>query len=146
VSISAFGDVETEPLQIALQTLHVCVGEPAHLGVVLTDDYLRTGLGAYNQSSLITGRPWLLVKPVGCQIWVGPLFRPGHTGCWNCLAERLRMNRQIESYVHMQKGRVEPFPLARSYTPATLSIAWNLAACEIVGWIARGESPLLEGK
>jgi oxazoline/thiazoline synthase len=146
VSVSAFGDVTTEPFRTALQVLRVRVGEPGHLGVVLTDDYLRIGLEEYNRQALASGRPWLLVKPVGCQLFVGPLFLPGKTGCWECLAERLRINRQVERYVHEQKGRVEPFCVARSYTPATLQIAWNLAAGEIAAWIVRGESPLLEGK
>ncbi len=146
VSVTAVGDIATEPLQAALQTLGVRLGEPGHLGVVLSDDYLRTGLAAYNRQSLESGRPWLLVKPVGCQLWVGPLFRPGKTGCWDCLADRLRINRQVECYVHMRKGRTEPFVVSQSCTAATLQIAWNLAASEIASWIVRGESPLLEGK
>ena len=146
VTVSAFGNLATEPLRLALQMLHVRVGEAGHLGVVLTDDYLRIGLEAYNRQSLTSGRPWLLVKPVGCQLWVGPLFQPGKTGCWECLADRLRINRQVECYVHLKKGQADPFSVARSYTPATLQIAWNLAAMEIEAWIVRGESPLLEGK
>jgi oxazoline/thiazoline synthase len=146
VSLTAFGGTEIEPLQVALQQLHLRVGEPADLGVVLTDDYLRSGLAAYNRQSLDSKRPWLLVKPVGCQLWVGPLFRPGKTGCWECLANRLRFNRQVESYVHVRKGLDEPFSIARGYNPATLQIAWNLAASEIAAWVVRGESQLLEGK
>jgi bacteriocin biosynthesis cyclodehydratase domain-containing protein len=146
VNLSAFGEVATEPLQETLLQLHVRTDEAAQLGVVLTDDYLRAGLAAYNQNSLESSRPWLLVKPVGCQLWIGPLFHPGKTGCWECLANRLRFNRQVESYVHTRKGRPEPLSIARGYNVATLQIAWNLVAWEIARWVARGESPLLEGK
>src|SRR5262249_26318934 len=33
-----------------------------------------------------------------------------------------------------------------SQTPATLQIAWGLAANAVVSWVARGELPALEGK
>ena len=146
VGVTALGGLPTHPIRAAMEMLHVRLGEPGDLGVVITDDYLRSELAAYNSESLATGRPWLLVKPVGTQIWVGPLMRPGHTGCWECLADRLRTNRQIESYVQARQGSIEPFPVARAHTPATLQIAWNLAAHEIAGWIGRRQSALLDGK
>ena len=99
--------------------MHVQVGESGHLGVVLTDDYLRPGLQEYNRQALADGRPWLLVKPVGCQLWVGPVFQPGTTGCWECLAQRLGLNRAAEAYLQAKTGAAEPFPVARAVTPAT---------------------------
>jgi ribosomal protein S12 methylthiotransferase accessory factor len=146
VSVAAIGDVQAEPFQAALRALHVQVQGPGQLEVVLTDDYLRSALEAYNRQALGGGRPWLLVKPVGCQIWVGPVFRPGQTGCWACLAQRLRGNRAAEVFVQNKHGRAEPTPLARVCTPATLQIAWNLAATEVARWVARGGSSDLEGK
>jgi ribosomal protein S12 methylthiotransferase accessory factor len=145
VSLTAVGDVAMKPLQTALQSLHVRVGAPGPLGVVLTDDYLRSGLADYNREALGSGRPWLLVKPAGCQIWVGPLFRPGRTGCWACLAQRLRANRPAEVFVQEKHGWTEPLPVARGCTPATLQVACNLAASEVARWIARGGSSDLEG-
>jgi ribosomal protein S12 methylthiotransferase accessory factor len=146
VSLTALGEVATEPFTAILQSLHVQVGEGGQLGVVLTDDYLRSGLEAYNQEALRSGRPWLLVRPVGSQIWIGPVFRPGKTGCWACLAQRLRANRTVETFVQEKQGRAEPVLAARAFTPATLQIAWNMAATQIAAWIARGQSPNLEGK
>ena len=43
VNLSAVGEVKIEPLHEALRQLHVRTGEPAQLGVVITDDYLRVG-------------------------------------------------------------------------------------------------------
>jgi bacteriocin biosynthesis cyclodehydratase domain-containing protein len=146
VSVTAVGEVATEPFAAILESLHVQVSEGGQLGVILTDDYLRSGLHSYNQEALRSGRPWLLVKPVGSQIWIGPLFWPGKTGCWACLAQRLRANRTVEMFVQKKQGRAEPVPTARAFTPATLQIAWNIAATEIATWIVRGESPNLEGK
>src|SRR5271166_4468147 len=146
VAVTAFGAIEAEPLRALLPSVHVRVGEPGHLGVVLTDDYLRPGLHEYNRQALADDRPWLLLKPVGCQLWVGPVFRPGKTGCWGCLAQRLERNRAAEAYLQAKKGSAEPFPVARSVTPATLQLAWNLAATEIARWIVTDGASDLEGK
>jgi ribosomal protein S12 methylthiotransferase accessory factor len=146
VSVHRIGSLETDALIAALHALHVQVADEGQLAVVATDDYLRAGLATCNQEALRSGRPWLLVKPVGCQICIGPLFQPGQTGCWECLAQRLRANREAEVYVQHKTGRTEPFPVARADHPSTRAIAWNLAAAEIAKWIARGGSPGLSGK
>jgi oxazoline/thiazoline synthase len=134
VSVSALGAVAVEPFVSVLRSLRVRVGDQGSYGVVLTDDYLRGGLRAYNEEALRSDRPWMLVKPVGGEIWVGPVFRPGRTGCWECLAQRLRANRTIESFLQAQNRRDEPLPIPRGFTNATQQVAWNLAAAKIAEW------------
>jgi ribosomal protein S12 methylthiotransferase accessory factor len=138
VSVHGIGGVATDTLVAALRTLNVRVAEGGQLAVVATDDYLRADLEACNREALRGGRSWLLIKPVGCQILIGPVFRPGHTGCWECLAQRLRANRAAEIYVQDRAGRLEPLPIVRADTPATRAVAWNLAASEIARWVANG--------
>ena len=128
VSLTAFGDVDLAPFQQALESLHISIADSGSIAGVLTDDYLRSGLEAFNRKSLDELRPWLLVKPVGWQIWVGPFFRPGHTGCWECLAQRLRANRGVEVLVQDLQGRVDPISVARAFTTGTVQIASNLRA------------------
>ena len=77
----------------------------ARLGVVLVDGYQRTELAEYNADALRDGRAWLLARPVGRQIWIGPLFRPGVTACWECLAQRLRTNSPVATYLAGRSGR-----------------------------------------
>jgi len=146
VAVKAVGDVAIEPFAAVLRTLGIHVGEPAQLTVVLTDNYLRAGLRVWNQEALETGRPWLLVKPVGCEIWMGPVFRPEKTGCWECLAQRLRANRVVEAFLQARRGSDEPLPVPRGSTPATLQVAWNLAASKVAEWIVQGELADLEGR
>jgi ribosomal protein S12 methylthiotransferase accessory factor len=149
VSVNCLGGVESQPLATALHAAGVRVADGSAAGelvVVATDDYLRAGLEACNREGLGTGRPWLLVKPVGCQILIGPLFRPGHTGCWECLAQRLRANREAEVYVQHRAGWTDPFPVACADTAATRAVAWNLAATEVARSVARGGSSDLEGR
>lgn len=90
------------------------------LTVVLVDDYLDPELDRLNTAYLAAGRSWLPAKPAGVVPWVGPFLRPGETGCWTCLAQRLGGNRQVERYLSGKRGdhtpatpRTRHFPRAR---------------------------------
>ena len=172
VSITAIGnigDLTKASLIEALRDTGVCVNNtqssngksqiPA-LQVVLTDDYLQPQLSEINQNSLSTGLPWLLVKPVGNVLWLGPIFVPGETGCYDCLTQRLRGNREVEASVLRQKQKrgevVGCLPTARGTLPSTLQMGLQFAATEIAKWVVRtkvketGQEsvlfPTLEGK
>jgi ribosomal protein S12 methylthiotransferase accessory factor len=145
VRVRAFG-VEAGPFLELLQSLHVRIAAEGPADVVLTDSYLRGELETCNAEALRGGRPWLLVKSSGRQVWVGPLFRPGKTGCWECLAQRLRANSPVATYLHGRNGRAGAVVHDRACTPATLHIAWGLAANAVAAWIVRGELPELDGK
>jgi bacteriocin biosynthesis cyclodehydratase domain-containing protein len=144
VVVRAFG-VDAGPFLELLQSLHVRAAAEGAPDVVLTDSYLRSELKACNAESLRSGRAWLLVKPSGRQVWVGPLFCPGQTGCWECLAQRLRSNSPIASYLQERNGR-EAVVNDRACTPATLQVACGLAANAVASWVVRGELPELDGK
>jgi bacteriocin biosynthesis cyclodehydratase domain-containing protein len=146
VTIRAVGAVDIAPLQTLLRSLGVRTdGEPA-LTVVVTDGYLRRDLRSWNKEALQDGRPWLLVKPVGRWVWFGPLFVPGKTGCWACLAERLQANAPVLAYLEAKRGLTGEFAAHHAATPATLQTAWGLAATAVASWVGRGDLPHLEGK
>jgi ribosomal protein S12 methylthiotransferase accessory factor len=135
VSITSFGRVESAPLQSSLEELGIHVIKNGKRRIVVTDDYLQNGLDAFNQEMLEHNRPWMLVKPVGAEIWIGPVFIPGQTGCWACLAHRLQGHRKVESYLKAKMDTPGPFPTSLSATPSTLQVASGLAATEIAKWI-----------
>ncbi len=145
VSVTTFGKVPKEPFISTLKSLNIQVSDVGDLAITLTDDYLQVGLNQFNQQALVSQKPWLLVKPVGAVIWIGPMFRPDKTGCWECLAQRLRINREIECSLQEQKGSFAPFPVSRSILPSTLETGFNIAATEIAKWIASPEQQELEG-
>ena len=145
VAVRAFG-VDAGPFIELLQALRVRIEDDAGLGVVLADGYLRGDLKDYNAEALRENRPWLLIRPIGRQVWVGPLFRPGVTGCWECLAQRLRANSPVESYLEAKNGRPSGAAADIACSPATLQVACGLAANAVATWVARGELPALEGK
>ncbi|KAF3884120.1 MULTISPECIES: TOMM precursor leader peptide-binding protein [Nostocales] len=144
IAIATFGNVTAEPLKAILESLNIPVSDSGELTAVLTDDYLQPGLGTFNREALQSQRPWLLLKPVGGTIWIGPVFRPGYTGCWECLAQRLRLNREIESFLQEQKQTLEPFPISRAALPSTLHTGLNIAATEIAKWVSNSEQHSLE--
>ncbi len=146
VAVSALGNVAADLLDLQSIGVQVCDLVEAQLRIVLTDDYLHTDLSEYNRNAIANGQPWMLVRPTGSQIWIGPIFHPERTGCWECLAQRLRNNRRVEVYVKEKKSRVGSTPVFRAATQATWQIAGSFAANEIASWIAHGGFSKLEGK
>lgn len=147
VRLVALGSANPAPLRDALDeaTVRLTDGEDAALTIVVTDDYLQVGLDAQNQAALASGKPWLLVKLVGRKLWLGPLFVPGQSACWQCMAQRIEGNRQVESYILQKQGRQQPLPTSRPALPTTITLAAALATNEIVKWIVLGKNAALQG-
>ncbi|HUQ69188.1 MAG TPA: TOMM precursor leader peptide-binding protein, partial [Planctomycetaceae bacterium] len=103
VSITAIG-VDPLPFRTLLQSMQIDVRDEGDLQVVLVDHYLRRELGDINRAAMESGRPWILIRPLGAQIWVGPLFRPEVTGCWECLADRIRANSPVTACLESLRG------------------------------------------
>lgn len=147
-------EVTVAALTTALQNIGISVQPPTAedsataLNVVLTDDYLQPGLAKINKQALESQQTWLLVKPVGSVLWLGPVFVPGKTGCWNCLAHRLRGNREVEASVLQQKQAQQQsngqngsvmgcLPTAKATLPSTLQTGLQFAATEIAKWVVK---------
>ncbi len=151
VSVVSFGNVETKEFISALKSLNINVDEQADLTetdltIVLTDDYLQTGLSEFNKAAESHQKPWLLVKPVGTVIWLGPLFFPSHTGCWECLAQRLQGNRTIETSIARHQGITESFFASRAALPTSLQMGINWAAMETAKQLVIETPSPLEGR
>src|SRR5262249_22539738 len=71
----------------------------ANLTVALVNDYLEERLAELNRQHLLDKTPWLLVQPSGIFPLVGPVFRPGKSACWSCLAERMKRNREVKAFL-----------------------------------------------
>ena len=145
VSISALGGLDAAPLRQALQAMQIRYVSDGDLAVVLATDYLDDALSPHNADALANGRPWLLAKPIGTQIWLGPLFVPGVTGCWACLASRLRLNREIELVIRGNLARSALFPIPRGSTASTRLLANGMIATAAARWLATGALPDLAG-
>lgn len=129
-----------EALSAAGLTVTTAAGAAADLSVVLCDDYLAPGLAAVDAVHRATGRPWLLAKPGGATVWVGPFFEQG-AGCWHCLAARLSQHRPAETWVQTALGRTGPAARAAVTVPALTSAATALIALEVTKWLAGHRRP-----
>lgn len=109
------------------------------------NDYLVNDLEAVNRRHLKSGVPWTLVRAGGIFPVFGPVFRPAEGGpCWQCLAHRIRGNREVENFLRLnagEKGAVLPRAVAPPFDDAVL----GLAATEIAKWLVAGRlAPLHE--
>jgi oxazoline/thiazoline synthase len=106
------------------------------LTVTLVNDYLEAQLAELNGRHLSNRTPWVLVQPSGIFPLVGPVFRPGESACWMCLAERMKRNREVKALLDRRQARcVAVSPLARNTFGQS---AIQLAAVEIAKAIATG--------
>ena len=144
VSITALSNIPTQPLSTALQQLNIQVVPSGEIEIVLTDDYLRIELEQINHKALESRRPWMLVKPVGKIIWIGPIFHPGKTGCWQCLAQRLQANRPLENFIRERKTVSSLATKSRAELPSTMQTAINLSAKKIAKSLVHSSDRSLE--
>lgn len=109
------------------------------LSVLLVDDALNPALAGWNARALAAGHAWLMVKPVGRQAWIGPLFEPPHGACWACLAHRLQWHRRVHR--HLGRDALAAQPLQPAWAAATVAEAAALAT----EWLATGRARALAG-
>jgi ribosomal protein S12 methylthiotransferase accessory factor len=141
VRLVAVGDdVNTAQVERALAdaALDVVGGGPgaADLSVVLCNDYLDPRLGDIDAEHRRTGQPWLLARPVGAQVWIGPVLRPAVSACWHCLTNRLWGHRHAEACAQQVLGHAGPARRPVSAVPPLTAAAAHLVALEASKWLA----------
>ena len=110
------------------------VKRSADLTVTLVSDYLDGRLAELNRQHLSNRTPWLLAQPSGIFPLVGPVFSPGQSACWMCLADRMKRNREIKALLERGEARcVAVSPLVRQSIGQS---AIQLASVEIAKAIA----------
>lgn len=119
-------------------------GKPPDLRVVVVDDYLRDELSPMNRWALDRGQTWMLAKPFGLRLWIGPIIRPGQTGCWECLAQRLRLNRPFETFPYF-RAETSGSSSAGLSLPTALPLALGLVSSEAARFLA-GSAKALDGE
>jgi oxazoline/thiazoline synthase len=129
-------DVEgVTELEASLRKLNVrVVKRSADLTVTLVGDYLEGALSDLNRQHLADRTTWVLAQPSGIFPLVGPVFSPGESACWTCLADRMKRNREVKTLLEGgQARRVAVSALARHSLGQS---GIELAALEIAKAIA----------
>ena len=148
VRIRSAGAVSADPLLRAMAESGVDLGagDPT-LEVVITDDYLRSDLLRWATAAREANLPWLVLRPVGREFWIGPLFPAGaaaSAGCFSCLQHRLRRNQQVQEFVRGRNGWENPLPTAVAALPAAVGAAFHVAAVEIAKILAGAPHQLVD--
>ncbi|MFI6032083.1 TOMM precursor leader peptide-binding protein [Amycolatopsis magusensis] len=113
----------------------------ADLTVVICEDYLDPGLAAVDAAQRAMGKPWLLAKPAGTRVWLGPFFEADQPGCWHCLSNRLWGHRHAEACVQASLGRQGPASRPVPSLPPLAAAAGHLIALEVTKWLAGHRYP-----
>ncbi|MFJ1764929.1 TOMM precursor leader peptide-binding protein [Amycolatopsis sp. NPDC088138] len=137
--ITVGDDIGTERVRAALTDADVEVvtggTDVADLSVVLCSDYLDPRLAAVDAAHRAGGRPWLIARPFGAQVWIGPVLRPDG-GCWHCLTHRLWGHRHAEACVQEVLGHDGPARRPVSAVPPLTAAAAHFVALEACKWLA----------
>ncbi|WP_157063298.1 TOMM precursor leader peptide-binding protein [Luteipulveratus mongoliensis] len=155
VVVTAVGDVDPGPMTAGLSELGLKVRAvpsdevaeaQADFVLVLADDYLNDALAGLNAAFLQAEQPWGLAKPGGRELWAGPFFAPGETGCWRCLQQRLAANRQVERYVLGKRSGQTPHLPASAHHVAGDAVVTGLLAAPLSRMIATRDRCELTGR
>jgi oxazoline/thiazoline synthase len=137
VQIESMGAGGANELGVALRAFGVSVVDrSADLTVVVVDDYLDERLAEFNSKRLAQRQEWLPIQVTGVFPIFGPIFSPGKSACWTCLAHRMKRNRQVKAFLDEKHARaVAISPLSKSWLGRG---GIELAAVEISKAIASG--------
>jgi ribosomal protein S12 methylthiotransferase accessory factor len=108
--------------------------------IVATDDYLRPEIMQFASRSA----PWLLAKPVGHTVWIGPLFQPGKTACYSCMASAMRTNRWLQSAFSAAARLPYPAQPSVAALPSTVAVAAGMISTAAAVFLATGSHEALE--
>jgi ribosomal protein S12 methylthiotransferase accessory factor len=121
-------------LRQALDSAGVCVAAKGELLLVLVSDYLDESLEEVNRRAASEGLTWAPLKFSGTMSWLGPVFRPPATACWECLAQRLRQNRARQTAARIRALGAVQLQTACGGDEGHAA-ACHIAALEIAKWI-----------
>ena len=147
VRVVTVDGIDPAPAMVALRAagLDAAPGLPAPddgaaLSIVLCEDYLADQLAEVARHHRAAGAPWLLAKPGGGRVWIGPVFDQDGA-CWQCLATRLWGNRQAEAHVQAALGRAGHAARPVASLPALGAAALHLVVMEATKWLAGHRYP-----
>ncbi len=142
VTIKNYSERSCEYLETLLVNSGISPGEDGDLCIVIVDDYTQAELKEFNHKAQETGSPWLLVKPFGTILWIGPYFIPGDTACHECLYDRLAGNREVETTLHHLTGSSDPFVVKGAGIEASINTAYSLLSVEVLKILGGDDSVL----
>ncbi len=124
----------------ALSIRVVATKENAAISIMAVKDYLDPAVRKFQSD-----KPWILFKPYGSQIWLGPILGNETRVCSKCLISHIQQNR-LESNIIKDEEREAFFQPISATLKTTQELALNLIAIELFKWIITGKNEQLDGK
>ena len=123
----------------ALRSLGLAVVDEdaeADLILVVCETYLHPDLDVLNQCYRRHGQRWLLVKPHGRELWLGPFFDSQQPGCWACLQRLLMRQRQVERFAADLQNTTLDRISRPMQAPGAAVLSCHLSALEVARILA----------
>ena len=109
------------------------VPDRAALHVVLAEHYLHPELRTLADELAAAAAPWLLAKPVGIKVAVGPVIAPGGP-CLRCLGHAVGGRMPSRRYLTDRLGQPPRMPVVD--IAATRALALGMVATTALQWLA----------
>ena len=116
-----------------------------NLMIVVCDHYLHPGLVSLNKEYHSKRQPWLLLRPRGREVWLGPYFSMKEQGCHECLRRLYARHRQIELFACTNEDALRCPSPPPSSAPGSYEIISQLTALEVAR-ILSSASPVCSNK
>jgi oxazoline/thiazoline synthase len=143
IKIYSIGDVDENYLSNELKSLSInIVDENETFAAIITDDYLQTEVLVTTRRLWEQNIPFILAKPNGIEMWLGPIFTPNSSACFDCLMQRLHANRDVEVYLK-ETGKINNPLITHSSLTSTIHASLSLVATEVSKFIMSGQSEKL---
>ena len=124
------GDLQIQPI---FEEMGVQVVERSKKNVVFVSSYFDQHIAHLVEEASSTGQSFLLCKPTGASIWVGPVIGAGDVSCWHCLTHYLNMNHPTRGYNHRRNGSLKT---NRASPPVPiLQTVGGIVALEATKWL-----------
>ena len=111
--------------------------------IILNLNYLNPSLDTTNRESLAKERPWMMANLASPEPWFGPVFIPGKTACWECLAHRLRRARKAAYFLYEKTGTWTASGSPPAMPPETMNAVLGIV---LARWSMAEKAETLAGK
>ncbi len=123
------------PFSQRMQELGITFSPSPGFIFVFCDDYEDARIKNINEYSLATKTPWLICKPTGVNLWLGPLFTPDYSPCLECLKSRFTISREVENFVRRRKGYDSEIVAPASRTDLFKETAFSVALTQYLRYV-----------
>ena len=120
------------------------LSKPCQLQLLICDSYLEESIALDLRKMHKSGSDTMLLRPVGNEIWIGPIYKQGEKGCHDCLLTMHQRHNQARIFAKTN-GQASTDILSPSVSIDSIhDIAFSIAAHEAMKYVVTQDSKLLK--